>query len=60
MPKFEVTLREIEIYFIEEIDADSEEDAVEKAYELISDEKGRQTYHDDSDSEPEACEVEPL
>ena len=55
--KYQVTLKEIEIYVME-VSADCEEEAIDKAYELIGTKKGKLTYHDDSDSESDIEELE--
>ena len=55
--KFEVELKEIEIYRME-VDADTEEEAIDKAYELIDTEAGKQIYHNDSDGASEVTEIE--
>ncbi len=51
MPKFNVVLREIEIYEMEEIEAVDESEAIDKAYEML-DENG-QKHHTGSDGESE-------
>lgn len=48
MPKYEVQLKDIEIYRVE-VDADSEDDAIDKAWEAIESEEGKMNYHEDSD-----------
>lgn len=51
MPKFEVTVKEIEIYILE-VEADSEDLAREKAYIILDGEDAdKAVYHNDSDSE---------
>lgn len=52
--KYEVELKQEEIYVFEDIEADSEEDAENKALELY--EKDKETYHYDSDTEIEVFE----
>ena len=52
MNTYELTLIEKEFYVLE-VDAESEEEAIDKAYALISTEEGRYTYHSDSDGEYE-------
>lgn len=56
MPKYEVTIKQIEIYVFEEVEADSEDAALEKCYEIMdTDEKNK--YHSDSDSDGSAYEL---
>lgn len=55
MRNFEVIIREIEIYTVD-VEADSEEEAIYKAYEAIETDEGRRKHHDDSFSEEEAFE----
>lgn len=57
MPIYEVTIKEIEIYVIDEIEANSEDEAKEMAWELITDDEGKQKYHNDSDGKSEALEL---
>ncbi len=55
MPKFEVTVKQIEIYNFE-FEAEDEESAIEKADEIMgTDEKYK--YHNDSDGECTAYEI---
>jgi len=51
MPKYEVTLKEIEIYVVN-VEAESEKEAKNKAWEILE-ENGRDKYHNDSDGEAE-------
>ena len=55
MPKFDVILKEIEIYEFPDIEAETEFDAIERAYELLYS-KEKHNYHNDSDGEAEARE----
>ena len=55
--KYEVTLRETEIYVIE-VEADSEEEATENAYIIFENASEKGIYHYDSDSESSAYEIE--
>lgn len=56
MPKYDVTMREIEIYIVEDVEADDESEAYEVAQLLIGTEEGKQKYHSDSDAEYTAYE----
>ena len=51
MPKYEVTLKETEIYRFE-VEADNAGSALDTAYELLDSDK-KQSYHQDSDGESE-------
>ena len=55
--KYEVTIKQIEQYIIDEVEAASEDEAIKKAWEMMG-EKGKEHFHDDSDSESEAYELE--
>lgn len=55
MKEFEVVIEKIERYFVV-VRADSEEDAKERAEEMV--EESPEKYHDDSDANIEAYEVE--
>lgn len=58
MPKYEVTIKQTEIYVFEEIEADSEQDAEAKAWERFTDdENAKQKYHHDSDGDTEVFEI---
>ena len=50
MPKYEVTVKEIEIYVIPDIEANSEDEAITKAYEIL-DAGEKWKFHSDSDGE---------
>lgn len=56
--KYEVTIREIEIYSLE-VEAETDEEAQDKAWELLTegDEKNKGQYHHDSDGSSEAYEI---
>ena len=56
MPKFEVRYKTIEIYYFE-IEAEDEESAIEKA-EGIMETDEKYDYHDDSNSEVNAYEID--
>lgn len=57
MKKYQVILKEIEIYCIE-VEADSSNDACDKAWDILTEsERNKAQYHDDSDGESEAFEV---
>ena len=49
--KYEVTLKEIEIYVVN-VEADSEEEAKQEAWATLE-ENGRSSFHTDSDGEAE-------
>ena len=51
--KYLVTLTEKEIYSVE-VKAESEDEAIEMAIELVDTDKGRTMYHDGSDGDAEA------
>lgn len=55
MSNWQVTIRQIEEYCLD-IEADNENEACEKAYEIISTKQGKAEHHNDSDSEAEALE----
>lgn len=55
--KFEVEVKAIEIYRFPEIEADSETEALEKAWDLLATEENRYKYHDNSDDECEVVEL---
>lgn len=57
MPKYTIALKEIEIYHIE-IEARSEEEAKEQAWEIFDgiSEEEKFNYHNDSDGEAEIIE----
>ena len=57
MPLYNVDITESEIYRLEGIAAESEEEAVNQAYALIDSEEGKQQYHANSDGEYETTEV---
>ena len=57
MPTYEVILKDIEIYEMQ-VEADSESEAYDKAFELIDTEEGKAEYHSDSDGECEAIEID--
>jgi len=52
--KYEVLIKETEKYSLRVL-ANSEDDAINKAYEMLEESKDR--YHDDSDGEAEAFEI---
>lgn len=56
MPKYEVTIKKIEIYTME-VEADSEDDAIEKGDEMVETKQGEQKHHHDSDAECSAFEI---
>jgi len=49
MPKYEVTLKEIEIYVVN-VEAEDEDEAVTKAWVTLH-EQGKNSFYSDSDSE---------
>jgi len=55
--KYEITLKEIEKYVME-VEAENETEAFTKAYALIETDEGKAMYHDDSDSEYEAYDLD--
>jgi len=55
--KYEIILKEIEVYVLD-IEADSEDEALQMAYSKIDSEDGRANYHHDSDGEYEIFELE--
>ncbi|MCP4493286.1 MAG: hypothetical protein GY820_39180 [Gammaproteobacteria bacterium] len=57
MPKYDVEIKEIDIYIIEGVDATDESDAIDEAWELLESE-GKDKYYYDSDGESEAIEQE--
>ena len=59
MAKFEVTVKEIEIYVFDEIEADNEMEAREKSYELLNTKGIKEDHHNDSDGEIIAIEIYP-
>lgn len=56
MPKYEVEIREIEVYRIV-VEADCEADAEDKAWEMLTDGTNKDQYHNDSDGEARAVEL---
>ena len=56
MPKYEVTLKEIEIYVIT-IEACDHDEAIRKAWDMLDSEESKQNYHHDSDCEDEFYEL---
>lgn len=55
MPKYEVTIKEIEIYLISDIEANSEYEAITKAYDIF--EAGEKfKFHIASDGEAEVTD----
>lgn len=55
MANWEVTLKEIEVYFVR-VEAESESEAIEKAMDAIEGAEGKAIHHDDSDGEVDAVE----
>tara|TARA_R110002096_G_scaffold100226_1_gene222142 strand:- start:353 stop:523 length:171 start_codon:yes stop_codon:yes gene_type:complete len=55
MSNWNVTLKEIEIYCVG-VEAETESEAIEKAFALIETDEGKATHHDNSDGEAEAYE----
>ena len=55
--KFEVTIKEIEIYEME-VEAEDKDAAIEQAWEMIDTEEGKAKYHNDSDGESSAVEID--
>lgn len=56
--KYEVTIREIEIYTVP-VEADSIAEAKDKAWDLLTDNnENKAKYHNDSDGESEAIELD--
>jgi hypothetical protein len=56
MPKYEVKLKDIEIYVIK-VRADDKDNAIDKAWEMICTEDGKSEHHYDSDGEGDATEI---
>ena len=54
--KWEVTLTESEIYIFK-VDADTEEAAIDMAYELLDEPKSAAEAHHDSDGDSSACQI---
>lgn len=57
MKKFNVAVSETEIYLIEEIEAETEEEAQEKALYMLSIESGKEDHWVDSDGDIEVTQV---
>jgi hypothetical protein len=56
MKKYTVMIKEIEIYIIEDVEAESEGEAEGIAWDMLERSNGKQIYHSDSDAECEAYE----
>ena len=56
MKKYDVTIKEIEIYRIEGVEAESEADAEDIAWGILET-TGKDNYYVDSDGEADALEV---
>lgn len=54
--KYEIILTQKEIYVFEDVEAENEEDAINKVLEIFDGDK-KQEYHYDSDTDIEICEV---
>jgi hypothetical protein len=58
MPKYEVTIREIETYVLS-VEAGSEQEAKDLAWEMLAESgKDKERYHYDSDGDAEAVEID--
>ena len=57
MAKYEVTLKKTEI-FVVTLEADTEEEATEQAWEKVDGDKTRYKYHNDSESSDSVYEVD--
>lgn len=58
MPKYEVEIKETEVYYFEEIEADSAEEAENKAWELLTaTDSAKEEYHHNSDGASSATEI---
>jgi hypothetical protein len=57
MAKYNVTITEKEIYVVEDIEADNKDEAINKAWEMLTSMDDRSKYWVDSDGESEADEV---
>lgn len=57
MPKFIITLKETDIYVVEDIEAENEAEAFEKALDEIATEEGKHQHFHDSDGTYESEEV---
>ena len=56
MPKYEVILKEIEIYVVE-IEAETEEEALDKAWDTVMTKEGKLNYYHESDGDSEVHEL---
>jgi len=56
--KYEVKVKKIEKYLVE-VEANSECEAMDKADDILDDETKKDQYHDDSECESEAFELNP-
>ena len=52
MPKFDLMITDKEVYLVEGVEADTEQEAFEKAIEMME-RDGKDTYHQDSDGDYE-------
>ena len=57
MPNFEVTLIEKNTYVVPDIQAINEDEAIDKAWELIDEEENKDLYYIDSDGESDAIKL---
>lgn len=57
MPRFGVTIKEIECYNIE-VDAVDEDEAQEKAWEILTSCEDKDVYHDDSEGQTTVYDVD--
>lgn len=57
MAKYNVTITEKEIYVVEDIEANNKDEAINKAWEMLTSMDDRSKYWVDSDGESEADEV---
>lgn len=58
MKKFEVNIGLIERYVFPEVEANTEAEAIEKAIEMLNIDENKYIYHNNSDTEEEAFELD--
>jgi hypothetical protein len=51
MPKYKVTIKRIETYVIDSVDAESESEAINKADSMLDNDEGKSAYYFGSDGE---------
>ena len=57
MAKYQVTIKRIETYVIDSVEADSESEAINKADEMLDSEESKAAHHFDSDGECSGVEL---